>query len=169
VIGSDRPGVPSLAGWAVLGQGRGPRSRPARSADRRRALPTLARGAGHGTHQDGRKQRQEVESILRAVRFFLHRSAQLGGRRAREVGTVGGAVPDPRRRAAGSSSVNDDARSGWTTGCASGNRCCPCWWPTCKTATATYGRCCRPPLTPGRRRGCHRQRTDLSARLDRRR
>ena len=79
-----------------------------------------------GTHQDGRKQREEFESILRAVRSFytdLHSWAveepgngHRGWRRARSR----------TARCAGSSSANGDARSGWTTGCASGNRCCPC-------------------------------------------
>lgn len=78
----------SLAGWAVLGQDRGPRSQPAGSADRRRALPTVARGAGH---PPGRPQTAPGVRIHPASSaFLLHRSAQLGGRRAREMGTVGG-------------------------------------------------------------------------------
>jgi hypothetical protein len=43
------------------------------------------------TRENGQDKRHEVERILRS---------QLGGRRARDVGAVGGALPDPRQRAA---------------------------------------------------------------------
>jgi hypothetical protein len=48
-----------------------------------------------GTHQDGRRQREEFEHILPLGALLLHRPAQLGGRGTREVGALGGAMPVP--------------------------------------------------------------------------
>jgi hypothetical protein len=99
-----------------------------------------------GAHQNGRKQREEFEHILRAVRSFytdLHSWAVEEPEKKWAPWVAPCPIPDGALR--GVIVRQRRRKGGWTTGCASANHCCPCSWPTSRTATATYRRCCRQP------------------------